>query len=201
VALWKDATRGLREIELAPGASGVLLSMASTRARRRAADGRTPRDNATGLTVAGVHQVAPGGPPQDGADPHDTISGAALGPQELTIATAWADAVAAALGEGDPDRLADVLADASPGAPWRARFDLPEPSETLTTAVAAIVAAATEVPADGGRRDVRVLSALYGAGADGVSPVTLARAVLARALEARIDLGGVRRPADHGRNA
>ena len=201
VALWKDATRGLREIELAPGASGVLLSMASTRARRRAADGRMPRDNATGLTVAGVHQVAPGGPPRDGAGTHDTITGAALGPQELTIATAWADAVAAALGEDDPDRLADVLADASPGAPWRARFDLPEPSETLTTAVAAIVAAATEVPADGGRRDVRVLSALYGAGTDGQSPVPLARAVLARALEARVDLGGARRPVDHGRNA
>jgi hypothetical protein len=193
IALWKDATRGLREIELAPGASGVLMSMASSRARRRAADGRMPVDNATGLTVAGVHQVVAGGTPQrpavDGA-----LTGSALGPEELTIASSWADAVAAALTDDDPDRLEAILADASPGAPWRARLGLPEPSATLARAVAAVVEAATDVPADGGRRDVRVLSSLYGAGDDGEPPVPLARAVLARALEARVDLGTARRP-------
>ena len=35
VALWKDPTRGLREISLDPGAQGVLMSMAATRSRRR----------------------------------------------------------------------------------------------------------------------------------------------------------------------
>jgi hypothetical protein len=195
IALWKDATRGLREIELAPGATGVLMSMASTRARRRAADGRTPMDNATGLTVAGVHQVVTGGTPRSGGLA-PAVTGAALGPEELTIASSWADAVAAALTDEAPDRLDAILADAAPGAPWRRRLGLPEPSEALTRAIAALGEAATDVPPNGGgRRDVRVLSALYGAGSEGEPPVPLAHAVLARALEARVDLGAVHRPA------
>jgi hypothetical protein len=193
IALWKDATRGLREIELAHGATGVLLSLASTRARRRAADGRTPMDNATGLTVAGVHQVVvTGAPGREGVA--GGVTGSALGPEELTIASSWADAVAAALTDDDPDRLEAILADASPGADWRQRLGLPEPSVTLTRAIAALGEAVDDVPANGGRRDVRVLSALYGTAGEGEAPVPLARAVLARALEARVDLGSARRP-------
>jgi hypothetical protein len=195
IALWKDATRGLREIELAPGATGVLLSMASTRARRRSADGRMPMDNATGLTVAGVHQVVTGRTPQPGG-PTTGVTGSALGPAELTIASSWADAVAAALSAEDDGRLQAVLADAAPGAGWRRRLGLPEPSETLVRALAAVGEAATEVPANGGRRDLRVLSALYGRAGTGESPVTLAHAVLARALEARVDLGAARPSGD-----
>ena len=59
VALWKDPTRGLREISLEHGATGVLMSVAATRSRRRVADGRTPVDNSAGLMVAGVFPVAP----------------------------------------------------------------------------------------------------------------------------------------------
>jgi hypothetical protein len=187
VALWKDPTRGLREIELAPGAHGVLLSMASSRARRRAADGRMPVDNATGLTVAGVHAVVAGGGRRE-EETGTRVSGSPLAPADLTVATAWADAVAAALVADDPVRLDAVLADAAPGAPWRAPMGLPEPSETLAQAVAAVGQAVADVPADGGRRDVRVLSALYGAAGKGEPPGSLARAVLARALEARVDL-------------
>jgi hypothetical protein len=193
IALWKDATRGLREIDLAPGASGVLLSMASNRARRRSADGRMPVDNSTGLTVAGVHQVIPTGTPRtpaaDGA-----LAGVGLGPAELTIASSWADAVAATLTDDDPARLQAVLADASPGAPWRSRLGLPEPSEALTRAITVVGDAVLDVPPNGGRRDVRVLSALYGLAGEGEPPVPLARAVLARAIEARVDLGAARRP-------
>jgi len=192
IALWKDATRGLREIPLESGATGVLLSLASTRARRRAADGRTPMDNATGLTVAGVHQVVTGGIPRSDGD-RDSVTGSALGPADLTIASSWADAVAAALTEDDPDRLEAILGDAAPGAPWRRRLGLPEPSETLAQAIAAIGEAVDDVPANGGRRDVRVLSALYGSAGEGAPPVPLARAVLARALEARVDLGAASR--------
>ena len=70
VALWKDSTRGLREISIDPGSHGVLLSVAVDRARRRSADGRTPVDNAADLFVAGVHQVravdaVPGAPPRE----------------------------------------------------------------------------------------------------------------------------------------
>src|SRR5215210_2660841 len=162
IALWKDATRGLREIELAPGASGVLMSMASTRARRRAADGRMPMDNATGLTVAGVHQVAPGRTPRT-SQADAVVTGSALGPEELTITSSWADAVAAAVTEDDPDQLEEILADAGPGAPCRRRLGLPEPSETLVRAITALGEAVSDVPPDGGgRRDVRILSALYG---------------------------------------
>jgi hypothetical protein len=56
--------------------------------------------------------------------------------------------------------------------------------------------AAAEAPANGGRRDLRVLSALYGRAGTGASPVTLAHAVLARALEARVDLGAARPSGD-----
>jgi hypothetical protein len=192
IALWKDATRGLREIELGSGATGVLLSLASTRARRRAADGRMPMDNATGLTVAGVHQVVTGSTPQSTAS-SEAVTGAALGPAELTIASSWADAVAAALTDEDPDRLEAILADAAPGAAWRRRLGLPEPSETLTRAIAAVGEAAVDVPPNGGRRDLHVLSAIYGSAGEGEPPVPLARAVLARALEARIDLGSAGR--------
>jgi hypothetical protein len=59
-------------------------------------------------------------------------------------------------------------------------------------AIAAIGEAVDDVPPNGGRRDVRVLSALYGSAAEGEAPVPLARTVLARALEARVDLGAVR---------
>jgi hypothetical protein len=149
-------------------------------------------DNATGLTVAGVHQVVTGAPSRDGVA--GGVTGSALGPEELTIASSWADAVAAALTDDDTDRLDAILADASPGADWRRPLGLPEPSETLTRAIAAVGEAATDVPSDGGRRDVRVLSALYGSPGDGEAPVPLARAVLARALEARVDLGAARRP-------
>jgi hypothetical protein len=148
-------------------------------------------DNATGLTVAGVHQVVTG--PTRGEGTPGGVTGAALGPEELTIASSWADAVAAALTDDDPDRLDAILADASPGADWRRRLGLPEPSATLTRAIAAVGEAATEVTGNGGRRDVRVLSALYGRAGEGEAPVPLAHAVLARALEARVDLGAARR--------
>ena len=55
------------------------MSLAATRARRRVADGRTPVDNAAGLMVAGVHQVAAGARviPHAAAD-RATVTGAAL---------------------------------------------------------------------------------------------------------------------------
>ena len=68
------------------------------------------------------------------------------------------------------------------------------PEAEHARALAAVGEAATEVPANGGRRDLRVLSALYGKAGAGESPVTLAHAVLARALEARVDLGAARQP-------
>jgi hypothetical protein len=182
VALWKDPTRGLREIPLEPGAHGVVMSVAVTRARRRCADGRTPVDNSTGLVVAGVHQVtAVAGDPDRAPGPRG-VTGAALGPPELTIVTAWAEAAAGAL-EQAPERVADVLTDARPGAPWRRDLDLPEPSIPLATALTAF----TDAVAAAGGADDAVLAVLDNAPPDGDAPVSLATAVLRSALEARRD--------------
>lgn len=189
VAMWKDPTRGLREISLDPGSDGVVMSVAHTRARRRCADGRTPVDNATGLVVAGVHQVtAVPGDPARAPGPRG-VTGVALGAAELTIVTAWADAVAEAM-EHAPERVSGVLADARPGAPWRRDLGLPEPSAPLATALTAVCDA---VAAAGGADDA-VLAVLGDAPPDGDAPVALGTSVLRTALESRRDQRAVRSP-------
>ena len=197
VAMWKDPTRGLREISLEHGAEGVLISMAATRARRRVADGRTPVDNATGLVVAGVHPVsaAPGGPPD--SDGRGAVARAALDTADLTIVTAWSDAIAGAM-ECAPDQVAGLLADALPGAPWRRALGLPEPSDPLCRALAAVAVAMTagsppddDAPDDVARYDVArseaVLAGLRTMPVDGEAAAILGRAVLRSALEVRRD--------------
>ena len=57
VALWKDPTRGIREIPLDAGAHGILLSACVDRAPRHSADGRWPTDDTTHLRDVGLHQV------------------------------------------------------------------------------------------------------------------------------------------------
>ena len=133
VALWKDPTRGLREISLDPGADGVLMSVAATRARRRCADGRTPVDNSAGLMVAGV---LPGDAvPGDGraarrhrADGRPAWRSDAAGPHDR-------DRLVRRGRRGDGARTGaaadELIADARPGAPWRRDLDLPEPSAPL----------------------------------------------------------------------
>jgi hypothetical protein len=67
IALWKDPTRGVREILLEPGAHGVLLTVCMDRATRYSADRRWPVDNGTSCYAVAVHQVraaaASSGPP------------------------------------------------------------------------------------------------------------------------------------------
>jgi hypothetical protein len=57
VALWKDNSRGLREIKLDPDAQGILLSLQRDTAIRRAADGRAPQHNSSDLRVSAITQV------------------------------------------------------------------------------------------------------------------------------------------------
>jgi hypothetical protein len=191
VALWKDPTRGLREISLEHGATGVLVSLAATRARRRVADGRTPVDNSAGLMVAGVFPVAPAQEVVPHAAAERTVTGSALDAPDLTIVTGWSDAIAEAL-EHAPERTDELVDDARPGAPWRAELGLPEPSAPLAralTAVADVVLAAQ--PEANGARDAAILAALQVVPGDGDPPVSLARAVLRSALEARQDARAV----------
>lgn len=57
IALWKDPSRGVREIPLEAGAHGVVLSVCMGRATRRSADGRWPVDNGTHCYDVAVHKV------------------------------------------------------------------------------------------------------------------------------------------------
>jgi hypothetical protein len=57
VALWNDPTRGLREIQLAKGAGGILITASIGRKTVWTADGRT-HDRATpDLVLTGVRQL------------------------------------------------------------------------------------------------------------------------------------------------
>jgi hypothetical protein len=137
VALWKDATRGLREIDLDRGSHGVLLTVALHHARRRAADGRMPVDNVSDLFVAGIQQVRATDATtreESGANGSAPGAGSALDVTELTILASWSDAVAEAITLG-PSQMEVVLGDAAPGAPWRAELAAPEPSAALTAAI------------------------------------------------------------------
>jgi hypothetical protein len=53
---------------------------------------------------------------------------------ELTVLTAWAEALAEALAYA-PERAHLLLAEARAGAPWRSRLGLPEPSPPLREAI------------------------------------------------------------------
>jgi hypothetical protein len=190
VAMWKDPTRGLREIAMDPGSHGVLMSVAATRARRRVADGRTPVDNAPGLVVAGVHPVTAALEVVPHAGAERTVAGSALPATELTIVTGWADTVAEAM-EHSPELVDQLIEDAVPGAPWRRDLGLPDPSPSLARALTAVGDAVRATAGSERPRDAAVLERLQNGSPDGDSTVTLARAVLRAALEARRDTRAV----------
>jgi hypothetical protein len=135
VALWKDPERGTREISLEPGAQGVILTLVGDRATRRSADGRWPVDTGTRYFDAAVHQIRAS---TAGSGSANWRPGAQTRPvleaDELTIITGWAEGVAEALAY-TPDRALSVLADAHPGASWRAPLGIPEPSPRVRKAI------------------------------------------------------------------
>jgi hypothetical protein len=150
IALWKDPTRGTREISLEPGAQGVLLTVCGARAIRRTADGRWPVDSGTHYFDVAVHQIraAEAGSPSP-TSPSSRPPPPAIGVDDLTILTGWAEALAEALAHA-PARAAAVLADARPCAPWRADLGLAEPSARLSDAIDSIERALSQAtPADG----------------------------------------------------
>jgi len=135
IALWKDPSRGVREIPLEAGAHGVVLTLCMSRAARRSADGRWPVDNGTYCYDASVHQITAASEGSGflrsrptGSAPHLLEIG------ELTVLTAWAEAVAETLAHA-PDRAAALFAEARAGASWRAAFGLSEPSARLDQAI------------------------------------------------------------------
>lgn len=142
VMLWKDARRGVREIQLDQGAHGVLVTVTLDHARRRAADGRTPIDDVADLLIAGVHQIRAEdtsmAPPSSPAASGSRGTGP-LEVADLTVLASWSDAVAEAVTgrceAGTWEGLEIVLADAAAGAPWRAPLGVAEPSTPLATAL------------------------------------------------------------------
>jgi hypothetical protein len=146
IALWKDPSRGTREIPLESGAHAVLLTTCGGRGDRRTVDGRRPIDNVTDWFNVGVSQIraAPTGSGPPPAIPHEPRS-LLLDIDEVTILTSFAQALAEAA-ESAPDRVEGVLADAPAGAPWRAELGIVEPSPALGEAFASIIRATREVP-------------------------------------------------------
>jgi hypothetical protein len=135
VALWKDPSRGVREIPLEAGAHAVLLTVCGDRATRRSADGRWPVDNGTACFDVAVHQISAAGvASRSSPPPSRTHAQRLLESDELTVLTGWAEAVAEALAHG-PDRLAAVLADAHSDAPWRTAMGLAQPAARLGEAI------------------------------------------------------------------
>jgi hypothetical protein len=138
VALWRDHSRGFREIPLEPGAHGVVLTVCMDRATRRSADGRWPVDNGTRAFDVAVNQVrASTAGSRAAPSVPDAPAEHLLEVEELTVLTAWAEAVAEALAHA-PERACAVLAEAQPGAAWRTALGLDEPSQKLSEAIDAM---------------------------------------------------------------
>ncbi len=150
IALWKDLTRGVREIALEPGAHAVLLTVCMDRATRYTADGRWPIDNSTSCYNIGVRQVrASSAGSGTSQSPSTTSTKPVLELDELTILTAWAEGVSEAAAFA-PERIDLLLASARPGAAWRAELGLPEPSPRLVDAIESLGRLAQAVPLQAG---------------------------------------------------
>ena len=186
IALWKDPSRGVREIPLEQGAHAVLLTVCMDRATRRCADGRIPVDNGTACFDVAVHQVraSPPGPrsprpPAVQAAPH------VLEREDLSVLTAWAEAVVEAVSHA-PERTAQVLADGRPGARWRTDLGLPEPSARLAAAIDSMAQAVGALDAaDGEPRSDALLAAAAQDPPDDDRLDSLVRRVLLAMLEER----------------
>jgi hypothetical protein len=138
VALWKDPARGAREIPLESGADAIPLSVCMDRATRRSGDGRWPVANGTYAYDVAVQQIHASDASSASADSRpSTRVPHLLEAEELTVLTAWAEAVAEALAYA-PERFTGFLSEARGGASWRRELVLPEPSQRLGEAIDAM---------------------------------------------------------------
>jgi hypothetical protein len=186
VALWKDPTRGIREIPLEPGAQGVLLTCSAGRTTRRSIDGRRPVENSTQFFDVGVHQVrasstGSGAPSSRSGTPSPRL----LELDEITVLTSWAEAVAETVAFA-PERVEAALADARAGAPWRAALGVPEPSPQLSKAIDAMDQAVRAPTAEAGHPTLDTLLVAIGDSRPGEGRLDgLVRRVLQSTLEQR----------------
>jgi hypothetical protein len=150
IALWKDPTRGVREIPLEAGAHAVLLTVAMDRATRFSADGRWPIENSTSCSAVAVHQVrassAGSRPPQS---PSSVPTSPMLELEELTVLTAWAEGLSEVAAYA-PEHIELLLAAARQGATWRAELGLPELTPRLADAIESLGRVAQLAPLSAG---------------------------------------------------
>jgi hypothetical protein len=150
IALWKDPAKGVREIPLETGAHAVLLTVCMDRATRRSADGRWPVDNGTYCFDVAQQQITAASAGTDSPSQRSrSLTPHLLETDDLTVLTAWAEAVAEVLAYA-PEDLEAVLAEARADVAWRDTLGLPQPSARLSQAIdamGALVRAATS--ADG----------------------------------------------------
>jgi hypothetical protein len=186
VALWRDPTRGYREIPLEDGAHGVLLTVCLDRATRRSADGRRPVDNGTQAFDVAVYQVRAS---ETGSEPArqrpPTPDEHLLEVGELTVLTAWAEAAAEAVAHA-PERASALLGDARAGAEWRPKLGLPEPSERLGEAIDAMDSMVRAVTSAGETPTLETMASTIRQDRPGETELEgLVRRVLAAMLEQR----------------
>jgi hypothetical protein len=117
IALWKDPSRGVREIRLDPGAYGVILTVCMSRSPRRSADSRWPVANGTLAMKSPSTRLSRRTPAQNSGDYRQGV----------------AEVLARAPG-GAPS----LLAEARSGAAWRDVLGLAEPSARLSNAIDAM---------------------------------------------------------------
>jgi hypothetical protein len=186
IAMWKDPARGIREIPLEPGAHGVLLTTRMDRTTRRSADGRWPVDNGTHAFDVAVHQLRAASAGSSSPIPRsETKAPPLLDADELTILTAWAEAVAEVLAYA-PERANAVLAEARAGARWRATLGLPDPSPRLSEAIDSMHQAVRAVAPAGGAPTFDALLLAAGQDPPGERPLDgLVRRALLSMLEQR----------------
>jgi hypothetical protein len=136
VASWRDsAHRRPQEINLEPGAQGLLLRLDTGRSLRRAADGRLPEHDAADIRLAEVVQLR--ATDREGTLPAIKPAEPSLSANDLTVLLSWAEAIDHARGT---DPTAAVTASARPGASWREELQLPEPTGALAATLSALAA-------------------------------------------------------------
>ena len=191
VALWRDPSRGFREIPLETGAHGVVLTVCMDRVARRSADSRWPVDNGTRAFDVAVQQIRAS---STGSQPVRSHAGKPaehlLEVEELTVLTGWAEAAAEAFAHA-PERAAAVLADARAGAAWRQTLGLAEPSQRLSQAIDCLGRAVRAASPPGGATTLAATAATFREIPPGESEVD---GLVHRVLLAMVEARGTRRP-------
>ena len=120
-----------------------------------------------------------------------TLTGAALDAPDLTIVTAWSDAIAEAL-EHAPERVDELIDDARPGTPWRRSSGCRSPRRRWPGRSPPSPTSSGRWPPGGtAPATPRSWRRCRRRPPTGTPPVSLARAVLRSALEARQDARAV----------